>query len=360
MDYRTYCKRKESKEERNIMDYSKQFENYEVPENLKRIASAIMERFVIDGICDGMYICNVIAVENGLGDGNGFFVNGDVIYPEKTARRLQFSYGHNIRKQDIDELVGILKTGRLDRKLSINGLNKLIRDMKEEQQKGDLLRFPYLERSIDEAKKTLAKLNSETESDSEATELTVRVPGGVIKATKCTDPNYPGIDVEYVPDDPDDPDKNETEFRMLMEYADRNIHGHVWSNPKEEDPTRTFVIRTSKKVVGECKLLENGEYEIEREAYQQGYIFKDWEAFEKGEGPCYVPELSDSVYTKQNFLDMCNGQEDVDKYIFEAVDWQSPGTYLDEALRNEELKRCESCGRIFWTDEGCPYCTKSK
>lgn len=50
---------------------------------------------------------------------------------------------------------------------------------------------------------------------------------------------------------------------------------------------------------------------IEREFYRQGNIFKDEEAYLDKEHPdkvCYIPELSDSLYTRQDFLDMCNGQ----------------------------------------------------
>ena len=72
---------------------------------------------------------------------------------------------------------------------------------------------------------------------------------------------------------------------------------------------------------------------IERDFYRQGNIFKDEEAYLDKEHPdkvCYIPELSDSLYTRQDFLDMCNGQEDIADRIFEAVDWQHPETYLEE------------------------------
>lgn len=62
---------------------------------------------------------------------------------------------------------------------------------------------------------------------------------------------------------------------------------------------------------------------IERDFYRQGNIFKDEEAYLDKEHPdkvCYIPELSDSLYTRQDFLDMCNGQEDIADRIFEAVD----------------------------------------
>ena len=41
---------------------------------------------------------------------------------------------------------------------------------------------------------------------------------------------------------------------------------------------------------------------LEREYFQQGWIFKDWRAFRNNmDAPCYVPELDDTVYTKKDF-----------------------------------------------------------
>ena len=63
---------------------------------------------------------------------------------------------------------------------------------------------------------------------------------------------------------------------------------------------------------------EEQEAVIDREYYRQGWIFKDEEAFlHHPEQVCYVPELSDEGYTRQNFLDMCNGQEEVAALLFE-------------------------------------------
>lgn len=80
---------------------------------------------------------------------------------------------------------------------------------------------------------------------------------------------------------------------------------------------------------------------IERDFYRQGNIFKDEEAYLDKEHPdkvCYIPELSDSLYTRQDFLDMCNGQEDIADRIFEAgtgsirrLIWKNSGR---KSLRN--------------------------
>lgn len=56
-----------------MRNYEKFFEGCDVPVQLKKTAICIMRRFTILGICDGMYICNVIAFESGFGDGKGAF-----------------------------------------------------------------------------------------------------------------------------------------------------------------------------------------------------------------------------------------------------------------------------------------------
>lgn len=111
--------------------------------------------------------------------------------------------------------------------------------------------------------------------------------------------------------------------------------------------------------IGICKVDESGEIlELKREYYGQGWIFKDLDAFRDRHSPCYVPEISDSVYTGQDFLDLCNGQADIAEMIFCSVDWQHPETYLDEQFREGELDVCDSCGKIFesYGVDKCPYC----
>lgn len=44
-----------------------------VPPDIRRAAERIVAAYGICGICDPMYIANVIAVETGRGDGNGRF-----------------------------------------------------------------------------------------------------------------------------------------------------------------------------------------------------------------------------------------------------------------------------------------------
>ena len=97
-----------------------------------------------------------------------------------------------------------------------------------------------------------------------------------------------------------------------------------------------------------------------RFGFGKGLIFKDEEAFLHDPGRvCYVPELSDSVYTRNDFLALCNGQVERAEECFEAVDWQHPETWVDEQYRHQEWGYCPHCGKIYEMDGepcGCPIC----
>lgn len=105
---------------------------------------------------------------------------------------------------------------------------------------------------------------------------------------------------------------------------------------------------------------ENGDGEkIVREFYGQGMIFKDEYAFyHEAKVPCYVPELSDTVYTREDFLRICNDQDDIAEVVFGAVDWQHPETYLDEQYAEGEMATCKTCEKIFlsYDVKNCPHC----
>ena len=110
----------------------------------------------------------------------------------------------------------------------------------------------------------------------------------------------------------------------------------------------------------ECK---DGEYIIDREFYGQGKIFKDEDAYRNRKNePCYVPELSNSIYTGQDFLDMCYGQQEFADELFNGVAWQHPETLKEDWLTNNEGIECE-CGTIVDYGDGsndtkCPHCGK--
>lgn len=108
--------------------------------------------------------------------------------------------------------------------------------------------------------------------------------------------------------------------------------------------------------------IENGV--VNREWFSQGWIFKDEEAYiNDKDKPCYVPELSDEIYTGNDFLRLCKGQEDFADELFEEVDWQCPESLMCDWLFNDEWVECEGCGKLFntgYTDGKmiCPYCGK--
>lgn len=105
---------------------------------------------------------------------------------------------------------------------------------------------------------------------------------------------------------------------------------------------------------------KDGEGEqIERGWYRQGMIFKDEEAFfNRPDDVCYIPELSDTVYTRNDILRECNGQEDIAEEVFQTVDWQHISSLLEDWQVNGEIDTCEKCGKIFncYGVDKCPYC----
>lgn len=104
----------------------------------------------------------------------------------------------------------------------------------------------------------------------------------------------------------------------------------------------------------------DGGWQIDREWYGQGYIFKDEEAFlATPDAPCYVAELSDDVYNHLDILRICNGQEEIAKLCFDEIDWQHPETWLDEAILNDEFEMCPKCKKLYpmYGERcACPVC----
>ncbi|MGN0485532.1 MAG: hypothetical protein ACI4HI_18490 [Lachnospiraceae bacterium] len=102
----------------------------------------------------------------------------------------------------------------------------------------------------------------------------------------------------------------------------------------------------------------NGE-KIIREYFGQGMIFKDEDAFlHRPDDVCYIPELSDTVYTRNSIIEECNGQTGIAECVFYEIDWQHVSSLLDDWLGSEELIICRNCGKMFFSEdsEKCPYC----
>ena len=106
------------------------FEGYSVPENIKERVSLIMRRFTIFGLSDGMYIANSIALGNGTGDGCGNFEDGEIAEPNigKIVKSLMGAYGCNIFSEDKEDLTEIIRTGSMEKKRMIRGLESSIRN----------------------------------------------------------------------------------------------------------------------------------------------------------------------------------------------------------------------------------------
>lgn len=99
---------------------------------------------------------------------------------------------------------------------------------------------------------------------------------------------------------------------------------------------------------------------IHRAPYGEGLVFKDEDAFlNHMDKPCYIPELSDSVYTHRDLLSLFNGQEEFAKVCFYELDWEHPETWCDDAIRHEELAMCPHCEKLYWMEGeicACPVC----
>ena len=69
--------------------------------------------------------------------------------------------------------------------------------------------------------------------------IDIKIPGGILHAVECMDPDYPGIDISFIPDEKGN--YNEPIFlpRVLIEKPVDNekLRAIVWNNEKQEDPT---------------------------------------------------------------------------------------------------------------------------
>lgn len=131
------------------------FKPYRIPKKIKNISVKICTRFLLSGVCDPMYIANLIGVENKIGDGKGHFISDYISNPELLAMVIQTAYSDNILSNDIPELVEIIKTGTFDNKKASKAIeNKIIilTNKKAVCPQHEVLNFQY---QIDFAKNVL-------------------------------------------------------------------------------------------------------------------------------------------------------------------------------------------------------------
>ncbi|MDF2879974.1 MAG: hypothetical protein K0R54_531 [Clostridiaceae bacterium] len=91
-----------------MFNFKEEFDKYNVPGKIRKASESICTRFNINGICDPMYISNVIANESESGNGMNTFTSDDIRNTQYIAERLQFAYSTLIKKNDIEELKKIL------------------------------------------------------------------------------------------------------------------------------------------------------------------------------------------------------------------------------------------------------------
>lgn len=140
------------------MTMTNYYEGYDVPQNIKEISSNICKRFAITGICDPMYISNVIGVTSNIGDGKGNFHDDNITNIQEIAERLQSAYGCNILKSEIPELIEIIETGNINLNLAIPGIENFIERIEEEKRHCDEWRIDYLNRVISSLNEALQEL----------------------------------------------------------------------------------------------------------------------------------------------------------------------------------------------------------
>ena len=64
--------------------------------------------------------------------------------------------------------------------------------------------------------------------------------------------------------------------------------------------------------------------------FDSGMVYKNYENYETGIGICYIPELSDELYTKEDILILCDGNERLAWFIFDVIEGQIPETFYND------------------------------
>lgn len=70
--------------------------------------------------------------------------------------------------------------------------------------------------------------------------ITVPVLGGEIRVTVCGDPDYPGVDVEYIADNDEGQNPSRPRVTMEMTMVDESsglLRALAWTDPGKEDYT---------------------------------------------------------------------------------------------------------------------------
>jgi hypothetical protein len=115
------------------------------------------------------------------------------------------------------------------------------------------------------------------------------------------------------------------------------------------------------KEVGKILRIEGDMEEyVAFEYLNQGWFYKDSEAFEKGSGICYIPEYAvdefggkmvaletlnffrmidiKDKYTYTDFMNLVGNNHGKAKVLFEMLDWQHPESLYQELEEMEEIE----------------------
>jgi len=159
------------------------------------------------------------------------------------------------------------------------------------------------------------------------------VEGDVIEASRWYANNYLFPQHLAVPVTPDSIKQLEARRDALMKQ-------------KAEEAKKSKAAPRATKI-GEIK---GGTVYPEYAGNNDGFYYKDSEAFDRQEGVCYIPEAefedegqpdggldlnSRPGYTYQDFLDVCYGNKKLAHDVFDLVDWQCPETVVDELDADE-------------------------
>lgn len=106
----------------------------------------------------------------------------------------------------------------------------------------------------------------------------------------------------------------------------------------------------SYKIIGRKFHIKKGEYEGLK-IFKSKYLFDAQE-----DAPCYVPPDSKTVYTRKDFVRICEGNSKLERKLFGELYSCSPEDLLKTMIRQCRVGRCQECNKLIVTrDENGIY-----
>lgn len=114
-------------------------------------------------------------------------------------------------------------------------------------------------------------------------------------------------------------------------------------------------LNTDKEVLNKLEMDKSlGKIDLEEEDWPDikaaiftNSSYKDFNSYKKEDTLCYIPENSNTIYTKEDFLELARGFDDLADYLFEQCFWQHPSTIMDELEDNTEILGLEKYTKVF-------------